>query len=145
MPAGRADRIVRTTSDWGPQAEGLQCRLRPTKRLWQNGEMPSFRLDLRNHGQRLFAFNVHEPVHPDRVWLDGRWHHRRRDQAVQAKMHPLAAGGELVDLMLAVPAEMGLPLGPGRHTIQVAFDLEDLAVLSNVVVIEIATAPAGTP
>ncbi len=142
--AGRTDRIVRTASDWGPQAEGLQGRLRPTKRLWQSGETPTFRLDLRNQGRRLFAFNVHEPVCPDRVWLDGRWHHRRRDQAVQAKMHPLAPGGELADLMLTVPAEMGLPLGPGRHTIQVAFDLEDLTVVSNPVEIEVAAAPAGT-
>jgi len=110
--AGRTDRIVRTASDWGPQAEGLQGRLRPTKRLWQSGETPTFRLDLRNQGRRLFAFNVHEPVCPDRVWLDGRWHHRRRDQAVQAKMHPLAPGGELADLMLTVPAEMGLPRRP---------------------------------
>lgn len=142
--AGRTDRIVRTASDWGPHAEGLQCRLRPTKRLWQSGETPTFRLDLRNQARRLFAFNVYEPVCPDRVWLDGRWYQRRRDQAAQAKMHPLASGGELADLMLTVPAEMGLPLGPGRHTIQVAFDLEDLTVVSNPVEIEVAAAPAGT-
>ncbi len=139
-----AHRAVRTTSDWGPQVEGLQCRLRPTKRLWQSGEMPTFRFDLRNQGRRLFAFNVHEPVRPDRVWLDGRWHRRRADEAAQAKMRPLAPGAELTDLTLGLPAEMGLALESGRHTIQVAFDLEDLTVVSNPVEIEVAAAPAGT-
>ncbi|HNY77346.1 MAG: hypothetical protein RBS72_02190 [Sedimentisphaerales bacterium] len=142
--AGRTDRIVRTTSDWGPQAEGLQCRLRPTKRLWQSAETPTFRLDLRNQSRRLFAFDVHEPICPDRVWLDGRWYQRRRDEAARAKMYPLAPGGELADLMLTVPTEMGLPLGPGRHTIQVAFDLEDITVVSNPVEIEVTAAPAGS-
>jgi len=143
-PTARTYRAVGTTSDWGTQIEGLQSRLRPTKRLWQSGEMPTFRLDLRNQGRRLFAFNVREPICPDRVWLDGRWHRRRADEAAQAKMRPLAPAAELTDLTLRLPPEMGLALEPGRHTIQVAFDIEDLTVVSNPVEIEVAAAPAGT-
>ncbi|HPC94620.1 MAG TPA: hypothetical protein PLU87_06750 [Sedimentisphaerales bacterium] len=143
-PAARTRHAVGTTSDWGIRVEGLQCRLRPTKRLWHSGEMPTFRLDLRNQGRRLFAFNTSEPICPDRVWLDGRWYRRRADEAAVAKIRPLTPGEEMADLMVSMPVEMGLPLAPGRHTIQVAFDIEDLTVVSNPVEIEVAAAPAGT-
>lgn len=144
ISASRSNRLVRAAPDWGPQSEGVQCRLRPTKRLWQKGERPTFKCDLRNRGSRLFAFDIREPIGPSRISVDGRWFHRRRDETNQAKMRPLAPNAEFTDLMLSVPSEMELPLGPGRHTIQVAFDLEDLTVVSNPVEIEITTAPAGS-
>lgn len=142
--ARRTDRLVRAVPDWGPQAEGLQCRLRPTKRLWLTGEPLTFKLDLRNQGRRLFAFDVREPICPSRVGVDGRWFHRRRDEASESKIGPLGPGTEFTDLMLTIPPDMDLPLGPGRHTIQVALDFEDLAVLSGPVAIEIAPRPAET-
>ena len=141
-PARRADRLVWTAPDWGPATDGVQCRLRPTKRLWQTGETPTFKLDLRNQGKRLFAFDACEPIQPDRVAVDGRWYYRRRDEMRRAKVRPLAPGVEFADLVLIVPVSMALPLGPGRHTIQIALDLEDLTVLSNPVGIEIADPPA---
>lgn len=137
-----ANRVVRSAPDWGAPAEGLQCRLRPTKRLWLAGEVLTFKLDLRNQGKRLFAFDVHEPIYPDRVAVDGRWYHRRQDRTNEAKIRPLGPGAELTDLTLAIPREMALPLGPGRHTIQVALDLEDITVVSEPVRIEIAPRPA---
>lgn len=141
-PARRVDRLVWTAPDWGSQTQGLQCRLRPTKRLWQSGETPTFRLDLRNQSSRPFAFDVCEPIWPDRVAVEGRWYHRRRDEIRPAKVHLLAPGVELPDLELVLPATMALPLGPGRHMIQIALDFEDLTVLSNQVGIEIADPPA---
>lgn len=141
-PATRVDRRVWTTPDWGPQTQGLQCRLRPTRRLWHSGETPTFKLDLRNHGKRRFAFDAGEPIRPDRVMVGGRWYHRRRDATRPAKVRPLAPGVELSDLELVLPATMALPLGPGRHTIQIALDFEDITVLSNPVGIEIADPPA---
>lgn len=137
-PARRVDRLVWTAPDWGSQTQGLQCRLRPTRRLWQSAETPTFRLDLRNQSRRSFTVDVCEPIRPDRVAVDGRWYHRRRDEIRPAKVHLLAPGVELSDLALVLPATMALPLGPGRHTIQIALDFEDLTVLSNPVGIEIA-------
>ena len=139
-----ADRVVRSAPDWGAPAEGLQCRLRPTKRLWLAGEILTFKLDLRNQGKRLFAFDVHEPIHPDRVAIDGRWYHRHQDQTKEAKIRPLEPGTELSDLTLAIPRGLAPPLGPGWHTIQVALDLEDITVISGPVRIEIAPPPAET-
>ena len=141
-PARRVDHRVWTAPDWGPQTQGLQCRLRPTRRLWQSGETPTFKLDLRNQSGRRFAFDACEPIWPDRVAVDGRWHHRRRDEIRPAKIRLLGPGVELAELELVLPATMGLPLAPGRHTIQIALHLEDLTVLSNPVGIEIADPPA---
>ncbi len=133
---------VREAPDWGPSAEGVQSRLRPTRRLWQQGEPITFKLDLRNRGSRLFAFDVREPIRPSRIAIDRRWRHLRRDQTTQTKIQPLAPGTELTDLEVIVSPEKGLPLGAGRHTIQISLELEDLTVLTNPVAIEIAAPPA---
>ena len=67
-PARAATSPIRPAPTWGPDTEGLQCRLRPTRRLWHHGETITFRLDIRNQGPRLFAFDAREPIHaPDSV------------------------------------------------------------------------------
>ncbi len=101
----------------------------------------TFKLDLRNRGSRLFAFDIREPIRPSRVAIDRRWHHLRRDETTQSKIRPLTPGTELTDLTLIVSPDRGLPLGAGHHTIQVSLELEDLTVLSNPVAIEIAAPP----
>lgn len=141
-PVRQTDRLAWTAPQWGAQVDGVRCRLRPTQRLWQSGDVPTFKLDLHNQGKRLFAFDVGEPIRPDRVAVDGRWYYRRRDEMRQARVRPLAPGVELSDLVLIVPASVALPLGPSRHTIEIALHLEDLTVLSNPVGIEIADPPA---
>src|SRR5689334_6032488 len=37
---------------WSKAVEGLQCRLRADKAVWKAGEVPKFRLDVRNQGKR---------------------------------------------------------------------------------------------
>jgi len=141
LPTQPPDRLVRTAPTWGPEAEGLQCRLRPTKRLWRAGETVTFKLDLRNRSKRLFAFDVSQPVHAERVSLDGRWFRRPRPETAAAKIRPLAPGDELADLTLALPQRSRLPLKPGYHAIAVAFVFEGIEVVSTPVTIEIAPAP----
>lgn len=141
LPAWPPDRLVRAAPTWGPEAEGLQCRLRPTKRLWRAGETVTFKLDLRNRGKRLFAFDASHPVHAERISLDGRWYRRPRPETAAAKVRPLAPGAELADLTLALPQRPRLPLTPGYHAIAVAFVFEGIEVVSNPVNIEIAAPP----
>jgi len=140
-PAKPAARLVRTSPTWGPETEGLQCRLRPTKRIWTLGETITFKLDIRNRGKRLFAFDAREPIHVDRVGLDDRWHRWPRSQTTAAQVRPLGPGVELADLALALPATIGLPLDPGHYSLRVAFLFEGVEVASNPVGIEIAAAP----
>ena len=140
-PPRPVQRRVRPAPTWGPETEGLQCRLRPTRRVWTAGETITFKLDVRNQGKRLFAFDVHEPLRPDRIDLDGRWHHWPRSQTTAAHVRPLGPGVELADLALALPAAAGLPREPGRYSLRVAFVLEGVELVSNPVDIEIAAAP----
>ena len=140
-PARPTTRLARTTSTWGPETEGLQIRLRPTRRIWTQGETITFRLDIHNQGKRLFAFDAREPIHADRIDLDGRWHRLARPERTAAQVRSLAPGVELTDLAMAVPVTHGLPLGPGRHHLRVALLLEGVEVVSNPVAMEIAAAP----
>lgn len=137
-PLVRAQPPVRTGPTWGPEAEGLQCRLRPTKRLWNPGETITFRLDLRNRGTRLFAFDSAEPIRADRLSLDGRWYRWPHPDTAAAKVRPFAPGVEFSDLTLALPRTIRLPLQPGRHDIRVAFIFEGIELHSNPVDIKIA-------
>jgi len=141
-PARRPERLVRAAPTWGPETEGLQCRLRPAKRLWIAGETITFKLDLRNQGKRLFAFDASQPVYADRVLLDGRWYRWPRPEIAAAKIRPLAPDAEFTDLTLALPQAPWLPLTPGYHDIAVAFAFEGIEVVSHSVDIEIAAARA---
>ena len=140
-PARQRVRLVRAAPTWGPEAEGVQCRLRSVKRLWTADESITFKLDLRNQGRRLFAFNAAQPIRTDRILWDGRWYRVPRPDTAPAKVRPLAPGSELTDLTLIVPRMARLPLTPGYHEVAVAFIFEGIEVVSNSVGIEIAPIP----
>lgn len=138
-PTRKSAPRVRVAPTWGPEIGGLQCRLRPTKRLWSIDASPAFKLDLRNRGKRLFAFDASEPVRADRVSLDGRWYRWPHAQTTAAaKVRPFAPDAELAALTLILPRGSWLPLTPGYHDIAVAFVFEGVEVVSNRVSIGIA-------
>jgi hypothetical protein len=124
-------------SQWGPDIEGLQCRIRPIKRLWRAKESLVFRVDFRNQGKRGFAMLDDGSVHAERVLVDGRWYSRPRIGAVGGKPRMLGPGDSLEDLPLSLSQEMAIPLSSGSHTIQVAFLFEGLEVVSNAIDLEI--------
>jgi hypothetical protein len=125
---------------WGTQVQGLQCRLRPLGTAWHAGEPPCFAVDLRNGGQRTFAFigGTQAPVY--QVSVDRRWY-RLVNPPVQGKVQALAPGVEIADAPLSLSDSMHLPLKPGRHTIQVSFLFEGLEVVSNPVRIKVLSRP----
>jgi len=124
---------------WGDRVEGLQCRIRPVKRLWEPGRTILFKMDLRNAGKRVLA--VSEPVRAQRIAIDGRWYPWPHATEGQTKLRPLGPGAELADLPLKLPPSRYLPLVPGRHTIQIVMEFEGIEVASGPVGIEIAAAP----
>ncbi len=125
------------TPTWGAPTEGLQCRIRPTKRLWEPEETILFKLDLRNGGKRVFA--VSEPVRAERIAVDGRWYPWPQGMAGTSKVQPLKPGAELADLSLILPQAGHLPLNSGQHHIQVVLEFEGIEVVSGPVGIEIAS------
>lgn len=122
---------------WSASADGLQCRLRPTKRLWRVGETPTFRVDLRNGGQRVFALAV-EPLRPDRIAIDRQWYQPPRAGVTGRKMVAFGPAADFADLPLILPSQMTHLLPKGRHVVQIAFRFEGIEVRSNPVEIDIA-------
>ena len=120
---------------WGPQSHGLQCRLRPAKRLWRAGQRPTFTVDLRNHGKRIFAFRSAGQISVHEFTVDGRRHRLADPPAAQFRIWPLAPGVEFLDLAVCLPEEV--PVSSGRHEVQVSFLLEGIEVVSNAAGIEI--------
>lgn len=125
---------------WGPATQGLQCRLRPVRRVWHAPEAPEFKIDLRNQGKRIFAFASSEQVPLHAIGVDGRWYACPRPMRAEGPVWPLAPGVEFAGLPVVLPSDTGLPLAAGRHTIQIAFSFEGLEVISNPVGIEILPA-----
>lgn len=130
-------RLAPSEPTWGPQIEGLQCRLRPVRRLCPAGESPTFRVDFRNGGGRIFAFVRGEQVSLHGYAVDGQWHRRSIPAPTEGKVQALGPGVEILDLSVALPVEARALLTPGRHVVQLAFSFEGLEVPSNPVEIEI--------
>jgi hypothetical protein len=129
--------VAATEVGWGPAAEGLQCRLRPVKRICAAGESPTFKIDLCNRGGRVFAFlgGEHAPVH--QFSIDGRGRRWPARPPTDGKAQALGPGVEVLDLPVTLPADAQSLLTPGRHIIQFAFSFEGVEVVSNPVEIEI--------
>jgi hypothetical protein len=140
-PRGVTARLAPSRPTWGPAAEGLQCRLRPAKRVWSADERPTFKIDLRNRGARIFAFVRSSPLPLHAVSVDGRWYRRPDLRATEGTVWPLAPGVEFTDLAISLPNDMHVPLASGHHLVQVAFLFEGVEVVSNLVAIEILTPP----
>jgi len=139
-PSRRGPHIVRSAPTWGPETEGLQLRLRPTRRVWSADETITFKLDIRNQGKRLFAFNAAEPIEPDRLSVDDRWRRWPGSRAV-ARMRPLGSGDELADLTLVLSSSAGPSPASGRRRLRIALVLEGVEVVSNEVAVDITAAP----
>lgn len=136
-PVRQAETAAWAEPVWGPATEGLQCRLRPVKRVWRPGETPVFKADLRNHGRRTFAFLNSEHVPLSRFSVDDRWYPYPTSEAVKGRVWPLAPGVEFTNLPVSLPTDMPLSLTPGPHIIRVAFSFEGVEAVSNLVGIEI--------
>jgi hypothetical protein len=128
--------VAFTTPTWGPSSQGLQCRLRPTKRLWRVSEIATFKVDLRNRSKRIFALTC-EPLRPAGVSIDGQWRRWPDSGPEGARILPFGAGAERADLVLSLPRETACLLTNGRHIIRIAFLFEGIKVVSNSVEIEI--------
>src|SRR5450759_631577 len=57
---------------WGEPVEGVSVRLRPEKTKWASNETATFRLDVRNQGQREF-YTV-QSQETGRLEVDGVWY-----------------------------------------------------------------------
>ena len=122
---------------WGEAAEGLQCRLRPDRRIWQVGERPGFKVDIRNQGKRIFAFLPFHQLQLCRIQFDGKRYQWPSPFMIDSPVWPLAPGAQFNDIAITLHERFKINLAPGRHIVRVVFLLEGIEVVSNPVGIEI--------
>lgn len=146
----------------GKPAEGVSVRLRADKANWATNGTPTFRLDVRNQGQREFYTFLSQEA--GRLQVDGTWY--EWTGAIDLKGSPLPPQREYRDIAVSLggnwtakqewrdktkppPPLIPLRLPPGKHTIRFATEIRDitvkpkprnLSVPSNPVEIEISSA-----
>ncbi len=145
-------------TQWGEPVDGVQCRLRAEKTIWQSGKWPKFRADLRNHGKCRLSL----AVAPEswEIELDGVWYHATVHFLGLVRKLSLLPGEQQTDISLGLtePSEWRskeenkpLPFKPGKHTVRFALRLSpadggppSVSVVSNPVEITIERALPGS-
>jgi len=112
---------------WGEAMEGVQVRLRGHKKVWQAGEVPTFKADVRNGGARQLSI----AAAPERgeIEFDGLWRSWRGE--VEENLLPLGPGQQYGGIRMSLEERwrskvakglgMACDLQPGQHTVRVAF------------------------
>src|SRR5260370_16128657 len=133
---------------WSEAVEGLQCRLRADKAVWKVGEVPTFRLDVRNQGKR--DLEMHAAQDACKLEFDGAWFDWTGPVSILSGTWP--AGRQYDDFEVRVTLEARwasgkkpIDLKPGKHKVRVAYVTLDrkqpVRVVSNAVEIQIETPP----
>ena len=122
---------------WGPDVEGLQCRLRAEQRTWRLDETPAFSFDLRNRGKRTFAFWPSHKTELAEIEFDGKWHRWPIDVMTNSQVWPLAPGSQYNSISIELDKRFKIEVKPGRHIVRIAYPLEGVRVVSNPVGIKI--------
>lgn len=133
---------------WSDAVDGLQCRLRADRAVWKVGEIPVFRLEVRDQGKRDLV--IHMAQDACKFELDGAWFDWMGPVSIIAGTWP--AGRQYDDFEVRVTLESrwvsgGKPIGlkPGKHKVRVAYVTLDrekpVRVVSNAVEIQIEDPP----
>ena len=122
---------------WGPASEGLQCRLARDRRKWGAGETPTFKFDLRNRGERTFAFWPAHKLELVQIEFDGKWHRWPEPVKIDSNVWPLPPGERYSGVTIELHERFNIDTTAGKHIIRIAFNLEGVRVISNPVGIQI--------
>jgi hypothetical protein len=134
---------------WSEPVEGLQCWLEADKPVWKAGDMPSFKLHVRDLGKR--DLEIHMAQDACKLEFDGKWFAWSGPVSILSGTWP--AGKQYEDFEIRVKLETRwanggkpLELKPGKHEVRVAYvtlDRKDpVRVESNAVEIQIEAATA---
>jgi len=109
-------------STWGPAVEGVQVRLRAGQSKWIQGIVPRLAADVRNAGKRdLWVARAQQLCELE---VDGRWY--RWAGGMDVKGSGFLPGRQYDDIPVSLVSDWAsdgkpLILGPGKHSIRVAF------------------------
>lgn len=133
---------------WSAAEEGLQCRLKAVKADWKVGDVPTFRLNVRDQGKR--DLQIHMAQAACKVEFDGAWFDWTGPVSILGGTWP--AGRQYDDFEVRVTlaeqwaiGKKSIDLKPGKHKIRVAYVTLDrdkpVRVVSNAVEIQIEAPP----
>jgi hypothetical protein len=142
---------------WGEAVEGVQCRLTADKPVWNAGEIPTFKAEVRNQGTRNLSIAQAQQL--CEIEFDGRWFVWLGP--IDVKSSALDPGRQYTNIPITLvsdwrskDAREPLKLAPGKHTVRIAFIASPqnrnvsppVRAVSNPVAIEIRgqAAEAGT-
>lgn len=97
---------------WGEAAEGLQCRLRPDRRTWKVSERPSFKVDIRNQGKRIFAFLPLYQIELCRIQFDDKRYQVPSPFMIDSPVWSLAPGSQFNDIAITLHERFKINLSP---------------------------------
>jgi hypothetical protein len=137
-----------TEAGWGEAVEGVQCRLRAEKKVWNAGEIPTFKAEIHSEGKAAVLGMGQSPT-PSEVEFDGEWY-PRIVPSMLTTYRPLEEVRR-VPIELYGPWLSGNGSGqwatrPGTHKVRVAFSVrvedgrKEIRVVSNLVEIEVLPA-----
>ena len=137
VPTRKEEKPAWVKPTWGAQAEGVQCRARPARRVWKAQEALVFKVDLRNDGKRIFTFISSEPLPVRRVIVDGRAYPLPSQPVRAGTTRPFGPGDGFTELPLSLPPNVSASLSTGHHLVEIVLSFEDVEVVSGPVSIEI--------
>ena len=128
---------LKETIAWGEPVEGVSVRLRADKTKWATNETPTFKLDVRNQGQR--EFYTRRAQESGRLEVDGVWYDWTGPIDLKGSS-PLPPGLEYHDIPVSLesnweatqewrdktqapPPRIPLKLLSGKHTIRFAAEI----------------------
>ncbi len=114
-------------TQWGKAVDGVQVRLQADKKTWEEGEIPKLKADVRNNGSRDLIIYRTEQV--CELIFDGQSYHCNQ---IEAKSSPFPHGKQYDGIEFSLDGQwykngtnQPLQFSSGKHTIQVAFTLDD--------------------
>lgn len=117
---------------WGEAVDGVQVRLVADKPQWNRGETPSFKVEVRNQGQRKLRFVALPPCW--KLHFYHAWYDCAKAEGVGEAIRPLGPGAEISDFPLSLGGSWGWQCGdkpakplfllwPGKESVRVAITL----------------------
>jgi len=126
-PGHKTDVEVVVEPPWGEAVDGVQVRLRADRTVWQAGQTPTFKVEVKNSGERKLRVTAGEWAWE--IEVDGLWYHATAQGWYWPKEFPLGPAAQQKDLPLVLEqwakwrskeGDKPIAFEVGKHTIRVA-------------------------
>jgi len=129
-PGHKTDVEVVVEPPWGEAVDGVQVRLRADKKVWNAGEVPTFKADVRNVGGQIMSV-PRRAEGKCQLELDGRWRYWPLLRGLLVRSDDLAPGAMREGMRVSLGEQLvsadnppePFRLGSGKHTVRLAISV----------------------